>query len=57
MPHPGVMSNFIKNFLKDLRPTKADVELIAAIKAYPARGGSAVVVLPHASRTHQDVTR
>ncbi|MEI2776954.1 MAG: hypothetical protein V9G19_13500 [Tetrasphaera sp.] len=36
----------MRKFLRSLRPSAADLELAKAIRAYPARGGSAVVVLP-----------
>ncbi|HNQ05977.1 MAG TPA: hypothetical protein PKH97_02190 [Tetrasphaera sp.] len=45
------MRKFLKNIIVGLRPTAADLELAAAIKAYPARGGSAVVVLPRTTAT------
>lgn len=41
----------MRKFIEWLRPTEADLELAEAIKAYPARGGSAVVVLPRTTAT------
>lgn len=51
------MSTFWKNFIAGLRPTAADLELAAAIKAYPARGGSAAIVLPNTTHVHRSATR
>ncbi len=44
----------MRKFIEWFRPTEADLELAEAIKAYPARSSSAMIVLPKSKKPRRD---